>query len=193
MINASNKTIVLATILILIVCTAGISLFIIYPKIVTIKMISDDVQNQKQELEEKYQRGQSLRAIYANIATVKQNRDRLNATVIEQDNELEFITALEKTTEGLAVNQNIVLSPPNLKAPTNKLQLLAITVTLDGGFIDILKTVERIEQLPYYLIVEKLDFSSDQTINSPSAPDQTPLPNQRVRAVLKGKIYWMPH
>ena len=192
MINTTNKNTVLIISLILVIIILAIYFIIIGPKIKTIKNISNSIQQQKFELENKYQKGKNLKKSYDDLNLIKENHQQLLGALIRQDEELEFITALEKTADGKNINQNIFLSPPDPKAKTNKNQPLELQISLEGNFIEVLKALNEIERLDYYIIMDQLDFISEKITVLPSLESEY-AGNQTVRANLKGQVYWMPN
>jgi hypothetical protein len=189
MIRLNHKNLTTVVSLILILAITLVSVLVIWPKVKDIKKISDQIKQQKLELETRYQKGQNLKKAYENLEQVKSNQQLITSAVIKQGEELKFITALEETVAGKNIKQKINLSAPKLDTKNNKLQTLNLQISLEGNFLDILRAINEMERLNYYIIIGQLNFASSKA----ELTEIEYTGSQVVQANLTGQIYWLPN
>lgn len=126
--------------------------FIIIPTVNEIKNISKAIYAERLDLEKKYQRGQLLRETISNFEKIKSEKEKFAKSFVAEGKELEFITTLEQISEKHNINQSLSLKKSQEKnGSKNFYHTLPLEINLSGDFIDILKYLNDIEKINYYL------------------------------------------
>ncbi|MEK7202801.1 MAG: type 4a pilus biogenesis protein PilO [Patescibacteria group bacterium] len=160
--------------------------FIILPAIREINRIGRDIETQRMDLEKKFNRGQNLKQLSKNLNEIEPKLVKLDQIFINKNNELEFITALEKIAATNKINQKITLGNSELiegkiykKVP---IQLLA-----QGNFIDQLNYLLNLESLNYYINIKSLEISKTKNFIDNSSKD---FPQANLNLLLSSDTYW---
>lgn len=132
--------------------------FIVVPTIKEIKTMGSAIEAQREDLEKKYIKGQSLRQLTENLNKIEPKLDLLNQIFINKNRELEFITSLENEANKNQVSQKINLSAPQ-KAENQNFQKTSLQLFTKGGFIRQLQYLVNLEHLSYYINVKLLELS----------------------------------
>lgn len=172
--NFRNKIIIL--ILLLIVGISLISLFVIRPTVKDIKEISLAINQEKENLEIKYQKGQLIKKATENFEKAKPLRNKLLSVFIPKNKELEFITTLEKISQEYGVNQKIDLKTEEIKEEKS-IKILPLQISLEGDFTQILKYLDKLRKLNYYFNISSLNFITDKEMTG------------KVKILIEGKAY----
>lgn len=138
-------------------CLAAIGWFIIIPTLRDIQNITVAIQEQRNSIEEKYQRGQLLRKLVEDFRKIGPEKDRLNAAFIRPGGELDFIIGLER----LAASHEVDFDPQRVKAdPKTRTDALPLTLKLRGSFSQMLGYLQAVERLPTYFSVSSLQLNA---------------------------------
>lgn len=133
----------------------SIAWFIIIPTLRDIQQITSSIQEQRNEIEEKYQRGQLLRKLMDDFKKIGPDKDRLATAMIAPGGELDFIITLEQ----LASRHDVDFDPQRQSpAPPGTFPL---QLSLRGSFIQLMQYLQDIERLPTYFNVRNLEITSD--------------------------------
>jgi len=151
--------------------------FIVIPTVRDIKKISSDVYAERLDLEKKYLRGQLLKKTVEDFEKIKPQKNKLLSAFITENQELEFITNLEKIATENKLTQNIRLHQNPDDQGDKIFYNLPLEVTAQGDFINIMKYLRDLETLSYYFNINSISLDSD---------GQTPL---SVSVNLKGSVY----
>lgn len=158
MIRLSLKRKIALTAATVVSASALIFQFVIRPTLRQVRQITAAIQQEREDLEIKYQRGQRIKKITAEFNKIKPDKDRLNAMFVpaSQALELVFITTLERLAPAhdveLTFDQNRV---QDLSTPESPLPL---TFTLRGNFKQVLRYLVAVERLPYYFNISDLSL-----------------------------------
>lgn len=170
---------------------AGLSIyFIICPAVNEIKRIGADIKFQMADLEEKYQKGQSLKRLKENLKKIDPETIKLKQAFIDSQNALDFITTLEKIAEKNGVNQNInlVIEQDKKKKNTEIVQKVPLQLSVNCSFSKCLKHLFDLERLNYYINIKSLDFSTTQRSFSNSSQDS--MPSSNIDLLIFADTYW---
>lgn len=162
------------SIIIVLIFTALIIYFVIYPTIKDIKKISSTIYDERVDLEKKYLRGQLLKKTIEEFESAKPKQEKLASIFIVEGNELEFITALEKIASAYNVEQSLQLKPVQNK--NSFYYSLPLDIKIKGNFINILKYLKELEKSNYYFNISAVDLNNDNKTDIISAD-------------LSGKVY----
>jgi len=165
--DLKNKiTASLASLLIIIL---SLIYFIVIPTVKEIKAIGNNIEAQREDLEKKYIKGQSLRQLTENLKKIEPKLELLNQIFINKNRELEFITSLENEAGKNQVNQEISLDSP--QATENQdFQKINLQLSTKGTFIKQLKYLMDLESLNYYINIKLLELSSSPS-NEQAVPN----------------------
>lgn len=191
-------------ILTLLLVGTGIGLLaylVILPTIGQIRHFAMAIQDERTDLEVKYQRGQLIKKITAEFNQIKPDKDRLFSLFVPANREVDaFIIPLERLAA--AHNVEFVPDPHGLKNFTGPDDPLPLSLTLRGNFKQILRFLLSIERLPTYFNIATVSIRgtnpdrgevvmvvSGQAFRKDVAPAIPPVPVQPAAApgVLKAE------
>lgn len=132
--------------------------FIVIPTIKEIKTMGDSIEAQREDLENKYIKGQSLKKLTENLNKIEPKLELLNQIFINKNRELEFITSLENKANKNQISQKINLGNPE-KTENKNFQKTNLQLFTKGGFIKQLQYLKDLEQLNYYINIKLLELS----------------------------------
>src|SRR3989338_1571202 len=146
--NLKNKIIASsAGFIAIILCLAY---YIVIPTIQEIKAMGNNIEEQREDLEKKYIKGQSLRQLMENFEKIDPKLTYLDKIFANQNRELEFITSLENEANKNQIRQKITLSSPQ-KTTNQKFTKIKVRLTTEGEFVKQLKYLRDLESLSYYI------------------------------------------
>lgn len=145
--------------------------FIVLPTIKEIKAMGDAIEAERQDLEKKYIKGQSLKRLTENLNKIEPKLKLLDQIFINKNRELEFITSLENEANKSQVSQKINLNSPQ-KEENQNFQKTGLELFTKGGFLKQLEYLSALEHLSYYVNVKLLELSpaSREQIKTESQP-----------------------
>lgn len=132
--------------------------FIVAPTIKEIKAMVKAIEAQRQDLEKKYVKSQSLKQLTENFKKIEPQLELIDQIFINKNRELEFITSLENEADKNQVSQKINLSAPQ-KAENQNFQKTSLQLFTKGGFSGQLQYLSNLERLSYYINVKLLELS----------------------------------
>lgn len=161
--------------------------FVILPSYTEISRINTEINDQLTVLMGKKVGGD----IKDNLSNFFKVKDELSnsAVFIKKGEELNFITEIEKLADIYQINQT-----PNIGKPEKEggSVFLPVELTLNGDFIKILKFINDLDKLNYYLIVNSMDLSANEVSGGISRSDFY-MPGKNLgNAIIKisGKVYY---
>lgn len=154
--NLKNKITISLTGLLIIILS--LIYFIVMPTIKEIKAMGNAIEAQREDLEKKYVKGQSLRQLTENLSKIEPKLELLDQIFINKNRELEFITGLENEASKNQVSQKINLNAPQ-KAENQNFQKTSLQLFTKGGFVKQLRYLMDLEHLSYYINVKLLELS----------------------------------
>jgi Tfp pilus assembly protein PilO len=158
-ISLKNKIILSTSVLLVILAT--IIFFIIKPAMNEILKISKEIEMQREDLERKYQRGQSLKKLTEDLKVIEPQLEKLDELFIKRDESLKIITSLEKIAENNGVEQKINLSAQGTKI--SDYQKIPIQIFSRGNFFNQTKYLTSLEKLNTYININLIEFTGNNT------------------------------
>lgn len=159
--------------------------FIVLPTIKEIKTIGRTIEAEREDLEKKYIKGQSLKRLTENLNKIEPKLKLLDQVFINKNRELEFITSLESEANKSRVSQRINLSAPP-KQENQNFQKADLKLFTKGGFLNQLEYLLSLEHLSYYINVKLLELSpagGEQIKNADQAAGE-------LNMYLQAATYW---
>lgn len=133
--------------------------YLIIPTLNDIKQMGLEIEKQKIDLEEKYQKGQSIKKLAEDLKKIEPLVDQLDIIYINNANSLGLITDLEKIAAENGIEQKI-----NLVQTENNnnqyFQKIPIQLSVSGNFMNQISYLEKIELLKYYINIQSLEMST---------------------------------
>lgn len=166
---------------------ALIILLIIVPSVKEMRDISQQIKQQLIQLEKKYEQSQHLQKTTRDIKKIQSFTPELNKIFITEGTELEFVTSLENIAQQCEVYQII-----DLKIADNQQQSLsAIPITLEvrGNFTNVIKYINELEQLDYYININFLSIRPADQLKQASTLNNIP-DNNMIIAHMEGSVFW---
>lgn len=137
----------------------AIVIFAIIPSIKNIKEMRKEIEGQKIDLEEKYQRGQSLKKLSENLKKIEPQLEKLNLVFISKNRELEFITTLEDIASREKIEQKINLASGQ-SGGDGAYQKMPLQLFTQGTFKNQMNYLLALETLNYYINIKNLELSA---------------------------------
>lgn len=159
----------------------GLIIFIIMPVITDILRTNQIIAKERRELEERYEKGLSLRALRNQLAQVDEGLKKIAILILGKENQLEFVTTLEQIASKHHVAYELSLNnfETNLNTAKQDVVPVLLTISLEGEYSRLLSAIHDYEQTPFLLRVTNLDMQT----SSDGA-------NTDLKAVLQLESYW---
>lgn len=168
----------LLTILISIIFILILFFAIIEPTFLEIQDLAMQVEKEQQALEDLYQKGKTISQIKNDLKEIGNKQETLNKVFFTKDEELNFITTLEKISSQNNIKQEINLR--DQQDFQNNYRVATIHLNLEGDFKNLIKYLESLEHLEANFNIVFFNI--------------TPLSNNNnddlVAASLDAKTYW---
>lgn len=136
----------------------SIVFFVVVPSIRDIVSIKNNIEEQRQELERKYVKGQSLRSLSEKIETVEGRIDDINNIFVDKNKGLEFITTLENLADSKNINQKINISLDN-EDVDNEFEKIPIRLYTQGTFKNQMDYLLGLELMDYYININSIEIN----------------------------------
>lgn len=136
----------------------GIIVFVIYPSMQQIYLISNSIFITKNELSSKKVNNYSLKDIIQTYRDYEPKINTLNDVVRVQDRELEFITSLESIAEKYNLDQKINMEPSEQYEDT-KFNIMPLQLSITGTYLNNLKYLQDLENLPVFINIKNINLS----------------------------------
>jgi len=128
---------------------------VIVPSFLEIRLINQQVLEERTRLEALYTRGQVLKTVQQNYNTIKDDATFLNSIILKENQELSYITAIEGIASNLGVTLEITVSNPK-RTPETRFSELGFTLALVGEWEQLARFLDHIEALPYYTNINEM-------------------------------------
>lgn len=145
---------------------------IIYPTVKNILELRHDIGDIQTQLEERYEKTQKLKRSLKELSEIKTLANELQKTTAKNGDELAIITTFEKLAGQYRIDQNLDIAvmdetkgsgkdgaPKSARALPRYYRLSFLN---NGLFADHLQYLQAIEKLPYYAIIDNLNFEKRQ-------------------------------
>lgn len=167
-----------------VVTIVAMVLLVAWPSARAIQQLSDDIYNQRLQLEELYQRGRNLKQTIQQYRQIQPTVQALNSIYVNRGQELTFVTALEDVASKSNVDQTITLNNTTAAGNTLPFQL-----AVHGTLNQILTYLGGLEGLDYYINIDTVRFGSQ---NSAALPQTTAPGGQSLTALFLATAYYKP-
>jgi len=172
----------------LLVLISGIYL-IVLPSLEEINRIKDDIYQERLDLEQKYQRSQSLKKLSTNLKSIEGKIENIDQVFISQNRELEFITALEQTAEKNQIAQKILLGKAQTAVGDKFYKKIPLQIQAQGNFVDLIQYLQGLETLNYYINIKSIELSGSGGAQRPQFSVETNS-NRQINANIVADSYW---
>jgi len=131
---------------------------IIFPSYREIKIINEQVMEERVRLEKLYTQGQLQKLVQQNYESIKHEVRFLDELALKENEELAYITAAERAAEEAGVLLNLTIGDSK-RVPNQRFSELEFTFTIRGDFRALVRFIERLESLPYYTNIAEITTS----------------------------------
>lgn len=133
--------------------------FLVIPSVKEIIRIKHDIDWQRQDLEDKYAKGQNLKSLSKNLKLISPKAKSLDQAFLRKGHEVEFITALENIAAENNIKMTIGLGE-NKKSADKKYEVSTITIDGSGRYADLVDFLYDIEAAQFYVNIDNIEESS---------------------------------
>lgn len=115
------------------------------------------------EIEIKEAKLRNIQNINKSAEKTTEDRETIMNHFVKADSSIDFVSMLESTAANFALKHSInsIENTEMESLATQDKQLLRISMTLTGGWRNVLKFLTYVESLPYALYIEKVELSSE--------------------------------
>lgn len=115
------------------------------------------------EIEIKEAKLRNIQNINKSAEKTTEDRETIMNHFVKADSSIDFVSMLELTAANFALKHSInsIENTEMENLATQDKQLLRISMTLTGGWRNVLKFLTYVESLPYALYIEKVELSSE--------------------------------
>ncbi|MBU0612640.1 hypothetical protein KKB10_01360 [Patescibacteria group bacterium] len=154
---------------------------VILPQQRNIISLDQDIYDQRVNYEFITQQRQDLVHLERQIMEIAANHGRVSSTLFSQQDTLELITVLENIArESNINNQDLSLSNPI--ALESGLFMSTINIKYNSSYTELINWALAIEQQPFYLIIDTMTLSSENSPNEDAVG--------KISVQISSKVYW---
>lgn len=161
---------------------AGLIFIIILPSVAEIRRIRQQVYEERVRLEKLYVSGQLQKKVRENYNRVKESSAWLDNILLKENQELQYITALENAAENAGVGLKITVGEQS-RLPGQPLSLLNFSFNLAGSWPKIVSWLAALENMPYYTNVLEVVAARREQSGEESPPPAT--------AIIAAQTFWL--
>ena len=151
---------------------AAVTVLIILPSFREIRLIRQQVLDERVRLEKLYLKGQLQRKVRENYERIQPRTAWLDNILLKENQELQYITALENLAERVGLRLKITVGESE-RLPSAPLSRLQFVLALEGRWPQIVRFLANVEDLPYYTHVLEITAAKQATIGEETAGSQT--------------------
>ncbi len=151
-------------------------LFFVYPNFKKIKSLSQEIRNYYIQLEKLYQEGQLLQNVVKDLKLIEPRIDELSKSLISKNEELDFITTLEKLADDNQINQELRIGSYQ-ETQDKTYKILPIQLAIQANFSQLINYLIQINKLDHYININYIVIS--RTDN-----------NSQIMASMEANTYW---
>jgi Tfp pilus assembly protein PilO len=183
----SIKSKLIATLVLLVIFTAGIGYFIILPLAADIENIKDGIEAKREEVERKYQQRKQMGDITKKLDNIRSQIDVLNRPFVLNSKNLEFITKLEQIAADSNVEQDLSLLV-NKQESKDFYKVIPVEIKTAGDIRSQMEYLAKLESLDKYINIDYLiiNSSSAGTFKKEEQSDG----GQGVDMLINADTYW---
>ena len=159
------------------------------PNLAKIKKIRAEIITQKQTAEDKIKREINSKRLSEKLNKIEPELEKFNQIFINRNRELEFITTLENVASREQVTQKISF---NLNADHSSpvYQKIPLEILAQGNYYDILRYINSLETLNYYINIKSLEFSSGAIIFTTADGTRKTTSENSINLKISANTYW---
>lgn len=139
--------------------------FVVLPSIKEINRLNKQISLYKTELEQKYQERFNVRKTIDDLERARKLLPSLWVAFIPKEGEIDFVENLEQLADKYSLNQQLGLSA-EAKNKNTGLAPIAVTLTLEGDFPNIVRYLEELEKQNIYINFKDVLFSQRREITT---------------------------
>lgn len=141
---------------------AGLVFLVILPSVGEIRRIRKQIYEERVRLEKLYVRGQLQKKVRENYNRIKESSAWLDNILLKENQELQYITALESAADKAGVGLKITVGE-QARLSDFPLSALGFTFNLEGAWPRIVAFLSALENMPYYTNVSEMTAVRRQT------------------------------
>lgn len=161
----------------------GVIFLIILPSAREISSIRKQVLEERVRLEKLYVRGQLQKKVRENYNSIIESADWLDNILLKENQELQYITALESIAEKNGIKLKINVGE-SVKIDALPFSALNLSLDLTGRWPKIVLFLNDLENLPYYTNIKEIVFARQQGFSSEPV-------NGTVSATVSAQTLWL--
>lgn len=166
--NDNNKNYIILSIFVLV--SLALVVFFVYPLLREIEKNSSDLVSAKDSIIALKAQANEVESFKKNYEGYKPSLDKMDRLFIDPKNPVDFIEFIENTAYNSGVTSQISIAPSS----ADEQQYVALQLSSEGSFSDILNFVKNIEKGPYLIEIENLTIQGRQTTTKdPKTSDAT--------------------
>lgn len=139
-----------------ILAICGLSYFVILPAQKDILATSEQILNEKFEVEKRKYLANKAMSLKADLANVEPQLAKLNDVALNRSKELEFVTLMEGLASKNGVDQTLNLG--TFTKLVGKYQKSPLTIEAKGNFTNIVRYINDIERLNIYVKLNEINM-----------------------------------
>jgi Tfp pilus assembly protein PilO len=187
--NLKNKNIAIA--IVVIIANAAVIYFLILPTIDKIKSLRNEILNIEIDSANKITQERNIHDLNNKIKKIQPQLDKINSIFINQNREIEFISALEELADKYTVNQKLNIDFNN-PAKGDIFNTVPVSINANGNFNNLVSYLSAIEAMSYYINIDNVSFTAN-TNTANTNNNGRPFENKNVSTVdlsFSGHSYW---
>ncbi|PIY97289.1 MAG: hypothetical protein COY66_00120 [Candidatus Kerfeldbacteria bacterium CG_4_10_14_0_8_um_filter_42_10] len=172
----------------LFVVIAVIIIFIIFPFQKKIRLLSQNIYDQRVNYEFIFQQRQNVVRLEREIKEIELNKEKIAPALFSRNETLELITALETLSQNNGLeNQVLNLSNPSLM--DSGLMISSLRIDFTTTYPGLVKWMQDIDKQSFYLIIDSINAGQQSTqINN---GDFEAAGNNPISVNISAKVYWL--
>jgi type IV pilus assembly protein PilO len=158
--------------------------FLILPNIDDINKIKKEIDAQLIDLEVKYQRGQSIKKLNANLKKIEPEIATLDQAFIKESEQVNFITSLEELATKNNLKQKLTMG--KAQKSKNSFKKIPLQISLEGSYLPLLSYLHSLETLNSYVNISSIEISNTSAANI----DENGMSKNNIVMNLAVDTYW---
>ena len=157
-ISSKNKIYLTSGIMILV--TIGLWFVVISPAIIKIKSYNFDIHDKRVTLKILQKQKEQTDLLERDYKKTQEDTKKISQVFIFRERTLDFISLIENIASEYQISQEISLE--ELGKSSGDIQKLTLQLNLKGDFINLIKYINKVETLDYYVDINSLNFSRQE-------------------------------
>ena len=134
--------------------------FLIPPSLKIINKIQIDIQEQFSEVDRQLALGQTTKRVKEELERIKPFLETLATVFLKKEEQLDFITTLERTAAKHGIEATIVLPDIPTSESSKEVFQIPLALTLKGDYAHTVAFLVELQNLEYYINIVDLSMSS---------------------------------